>query len=227
MGAAGAEDFAATLLTHIEKVHAAFSSLLEQPEAVPDLPYTQATPPARLAWELSKRDHRPWDGWLEGRPRALRTERARALLAQMLPAITVVIERQPDPLAAWNRLDDFIHRLPAGVQLFSMLRHNPALLERLGDVLGAAPSLADHLANVPAALEGLVAPQDIDPDPDASLAAQLNDARAVDEALAIASRFVRGEEFRLAVAELDGRIDQDKPAPRWPKPPSAASSPSF
>jgi glutamate-ammonia-ligase adenylyltransferase len=31
----------------------------------------------------------------------------------------------------------------------------------------------------------------------------------VDEALAIASRFVRGEEFRLAVAELDGRIDQD------------------
>ena len=106
-------------------------------------------------------------------------------------------------------MDEFIHRLPAGVQIFSMLRHNPALLERLGDVLSAAPSLADHLAAVPAALEGLVAPEHIDRDPAASLAAQLQDARSLDGALAIASRFVRGEEFRLAVAELDGRIDQD------------------
>jgi glutamate-ammonia-ligase adenylyltransferase len=90
-----------------------------------------------------------------------------------------------------------------------MLRHNPALLDRLIDVLGAAPSLSEHLANVPAALEGLAAPNEIDGDPGASLAAQLQDARSLDGALGIASRFVRGEEFRLAVAELDGRIDQD------------------
>jgi glutamate-ammonia-ligase adenylyltransferase len=95
------------------------------------------------------------------------------------------------------------------VQIFSLIRHNPALLERLGDVLGAAPSLADHLANVPSALEGLLSPHDIDPDPAASLSAQLADARGLDQALAVASRMVRGEEFRLAVAELDGRIGAD------------------
>jgi glutamate-ammonia-ligase adenylyltransferase len=151
----------------------------------------------------------PWAAWLEGRPRALRTERARELLAELLPALSAVVAQQPHPDLVWNRLDELIHRLPAGVQIFSMLRHNPALLERLATVLGAAPSLADHLASVPAALEGLFSPEDIDQDPGRSLAAQLTDSQALDQALAIAARFVRGEEFRLAVAELDGRIDQD------------------
>ena len=208
MGEADAATFAIGLLAHLERVHATFASLLEQPEAVPDLPYSIRAEPAPAPPPSGERQ--PWEDWLAGRPRALRTERARALLAELLPALTAVVQRQADPHAVWIRLDEFIHRLPAGVQLFSMLRHNPALLDRLGDVLGAAPSLADHLASVPAALEGLVAPQDIDPDPAFSLAAQLQDSRAPDEALGIASRFIRGEEFRLAVAELDGRIDQDE-----------------
>ncbi len=208
MGDASPQALAARLLARLEQVHAIFSGLLEQPAMPPDsfqvpLP-APSPPPAPITGHPP-----PWQGWLAGRPRALRTERARAMLTDLLPALTASVARQPDAAAVWTRLDEFIHRLPAGVQLFSMLRHNPALLDRLCDVLGAAPSLADHLAAVPAALEGLVAPQAIDPDPAASLAAQLGDARAPDEALAIASRFVRGEEFRLAVAELDLRICQD------------------
>ncbi len=205
MGEADAHTLATHLLGHLERVHAIFAGLLEQPGTPPDL----GQPPPVLAVEAATGVPPPWHAWLAGRPRALRTERARALLGELLPALTEAVERQPDAEAVWTRLDEFIHRLPAGVQLFSLLRHNPALLDRLCGVLGAAPSLADHLAAVPAALEGLVAPQDIDAAPSASLAAQLGDSRAPDEALAIASRFVRGEEFRLAVAELDGRICQD------------------
>jgi glutamate-ammonia-ligase adenylyltransferase len=63
---------------------------------------------------------------------------------------------------------------------------------------------------MPSALEGLLRPAAPDHDPAAALAAALHDAASVDDALAIASRFVRGEAFRLAVAELDGRIDQDE-----------------
>jgi glutamate-ammonia-ligase adenylyltransferase len=151
----------------------------------------------------------PWEDWLAGKPRALRTLRARGLLRDLLPSIVDAVESEPNPASVWLRLDEFIHRLPAGVQIFSMLAHNPALLGRLAAVLGAAPSLADHLSSMPSALEGLMAPADIDPAPGRSLATQLQDAGTVDEALGIASRFVRGEEFRLAVAELDGRIDQD------------------
>ena len=69
---------------------------------------------------------------------------------------------QPD--AAFARFDAFIARLPAGVQLLSLFQRNPALLDRVAAVLGAAPSLADHLARHPAALEGLLSPED-DGDP--------------------------------------------------------------
>jgi glutamate-ammonia-ligase adenylyltransferase len=208
LGQDDAAAWARDLLDHLLGVHAIFAGILAEPGDPPDL-YRQrapAPPPPSLSHEPA---HPVWEAWLAGQPRALRTERARALLVQLLPALAAVVARQDQPDAVWTRLDAFIHRLPSGVQFFSMLRHNPALLERLGDVLGAAPFLADHLAGVPSALEGLVAPQEVDPDPAASLAAQLRDARALDESLAIASRFVRGEEFRLAVAELDGRIDQD------------------
>jgi glutamate-ammonia-ligase adenylyltransferase len=206
------ESFAVTLLGHLTLVHAAFGDMLRRPATIPDLPYLETTEPitgppalAPLGAEAS----RPWESWLAGRPRALRTERARELLRDVLPALVMVVQRQPQPDIVWARLDEFIHRLPAGVQIFSMLRHNPALLDRLGDILGAAPSLAEHLASVPAALEGLVAPRMPGPDPSVALRLQLADARGVDQSLEIASRFVRGEEFRLAVAELEGGIDQD------------------
>ncbi len=207
LGWPDADACAAMLLAHLHEVHAIFAGVLAEPDNPPDL-YLQDAPAGQPPAK-AQHEHPMWEGWLAGRPRALRTERARALLRDLLPALSAVVQREEKPDAVWARLDEFIHRLPSGVQIFSMLRHNPALLDRLGRVLGAAPWLADHLASVPAALEGLVAPQEIDPDPAASLAAQLGDSRAVDEALGIASRFVRGEEFRLAVAELDGRIDQD------------------
>ncbi len=207
-GTADPAMFAATLLGHLARVHAAFTGLLQNPATAPDL--DGARLPTPETGPVLDQPGAPWASWLEGRPRALRTERARGLLRALLPALAAVVQAQPNPAAVWGRLDELIYRLPAGVQIFSMLAHNPALLERLGAVLGAAPSLADHLASVPAALEGLMAPQNIDPAPAASLASQLRDARALDEALGIASRFVRGEEFRLGVAELDGRIDQDE-----------------
>ena len=208
LGCPDAAACAAMLLGQLDAVHAIFAGVLAEPPDPPDLSPAerQAGPAAPEALP----DHSVPAAWLAGRPRALRTERARGLLREMLPALSAVVQREAQPDAVWARLDEFIHRLPSGVQIFSMLRHNPALLDRLGRVLGAAPWLADHLASVPSALEGLVAPQEIDPDPARSLAAQLGDSRAIDEALGIASRFVRGEEFRLAVAELDGRIDQDE-----------------
>jgi len=209
-GAPDAATFADDLLGHLERVHAAFSSILENPSRAPDLAYARpiANAPQRQP-APSAGQPPPWEAWLTGKPRALRTMRARGLLNDLLPSLIAVVESQPNPATVWLRLDEFIHRLPAGVQIFSMLSHNPALLERLGAVLGAAPSLADHLASVPSALEGLLAPQAIDPDPGQKLASLLRDAGAVDESLAIASRFVRGEEFRLAAAELEGWIDQD------------------
>jgi glutamate-ammonia-ligase adenylyltransferase len=195
-------------LGHLEQVRAIFATLFTAMPAAPDVSEpalggaAPAAPPAtRAAFS---------EAWLAGRPRALRTERSRALLADMLPAIEAAIARQPDPALAMTRLDELIHRLPAGVQVLSLLHHNPALLERVADVLGAAPALADHLATFPSALEGLVSPAPLGEAPEATLAARLRDAAGLDDAVQIASRMVRADEFAIAVAEFFGRIDVDQ-----------------
>jgi glutamate-ammonia-ligase adenylyltransferase len=209
MGYEDAPAFARAALGHIDAVSSIFSGLFATLPAAAE-PQRQA--PAAPALPPSPATQALTDAWLAGRPRALRTERSRALLRDMLPAIEAAIARQSDPPAAWARLDELIYRLPAGVQVFSMLHHNPALLERMADVLGAAPALADHLASFPSALEGLVAPQPIDAAPEASLTARLRDADGLDDAMAIASRMVRAENFAIAVAEFFGRIDVDQAA---------------
>ncbi len=171
-------------------------------------------------------------GWRAGRPRALRSERARALVARLTPALLAALRDslarafagvpgRPDtarPAVPGSpsidrllaRFDAMLCGLPAGVQMLSLFERNPALLGRVATVLGAAPSLADHLQAVPAAIEGLLRPDDIDPDPAGSLALQLGDADALDAALSVAQRFLRGEEFRLSCAQLEGRLDPDR-----------------
>lgn len=191
MGFASAEDFAAEALTHLLAVRRIFAGLFE------GLPSPAKAEPA-LPPEMA--------AWVQGKPRALRSERSRALLRGLLPAIQAALARQQDPQAALMRMDEFIHRLPAGVQMFSMLTHNPALLERLADVFGAVPWLADHLVRVPSALEGLAHPGLEDAEPAAALAARLEGVEDTEEALEAASGFVRGQEFAIAVAEFFGRL---------------------
>jgi glutamate-ammonia-ligase adenylyltransferase len=139
----------------------------------------------------------------------LRSPRGRALLEDVLPALLQALANQREPDAAFARADMLLAQLPAGVHVLSLFHRRPMLLDRVAAVLGAAPSLADHLAQVPAALEGLLAPNAVEIDPAAMLDRQLADARTLEEAVAIVRRTVRGEEFRLAVAQMEGRIDAD------------------
>ncbi len=148
-------------------------------------------------------------GWQAGRVRALRSSRARELMDGVLPALLPALARQADPDAAFARFDMLLSRLPAGVGLLSMLSRNPALLDRVAGVLGAAPSLANHLAQVPTALEGLLDPNAGDMDPAGTLRRRLTDARTLDDAVAITRSLVRAEEFRLCVAQMEGWIDVD------------------
>ena len=42
--------------------------------------------------------------------------------------------------------DRFLANLPAGIQLFSLFKANPALLELVATIMGSAPGLAAQLA---------------------------------------------------------------------------------
>lgn len=146
--------------------------------------------------------------WRAGRPRALRSARAQELMAQLLPAVLAALAGQSNPTGAMARFDDFLTHLPAGVAILSLLQHYPDLLGRIAAVLGASPMLADHLTRHPAALEGLLAPR-ATPDYLPLLTAQLGDAEMLEDSIVAIRTTVREEEFALAVATLEGRIDAD------------------
>ena len=202
LGAADPATAAAALLGHMEAVHEAYAEMLDgEPPAASRIDAEAFGDPAQVATTLA--------AWRAGRPRGLRTGRARELLEKLLPSLLAALAAQPRPALALARLDSLLARLPAGVQLLSLLEHNPALLARLAAVLGAAPLLADHLAAVPAALEGLLAPPGIDPDPAAMLNAALADDCSLEALLVALPPLLRGEEFRLALAELEDRSGVD------------------
>lgn len=149
--------------------------------------------------------------WHHGRPRAMRSERARELLTELMPALLAAFARQREPDAALARFDVLLQRLAAGVQWLSLLHRNPRLLIRLTGLLGAAPQLADHIARRPEALEGLLAGSYAAPGekPLAALPALLREARDVEEALDATRRLVGENLVEIGAAELEGRLDAD------------------
>ena len=84
--------------------------------------------------------------WHHGHIRATRSTRARELLTELMPALLDVLREQTDRDRAFQLFDEFVTGLPAGVQLFSLLRANPNLLRLLADLMGTAPRLARYLS---------------------------------------------------------------------------------
>ncbi len=149
-------------------------------------------------------------GWRTGRARATRLPRARELLGEITPNLLAAIGRQPQPDMAFARLDAFFTNLPAGVQVLSLLRRNPGLLDQLALMLGSAPSQADYLARNPSAVEGLLDNEGPDPEPAQSLRPRLSDARNLEESVEITRRFVHEHRFNISAATLQGLIDVDE-----------------
>ena len=208
MGYADGPAFALALLPHLQRVREQDMALFEPPSS-PDEPSITTALLTSLGFTEPERVMTAVREWRSGQMRAFRAPKARALLEQILPRLLRALAAQREPDTAFTRADRLLSQLPAGVQLLSLFHRRPILLDRVAAVLGAAPNLADHLAQVPAALEGLLAPDDSATDPAAVLDIQLADSRGLDDAAAIVRRTVRGEEFRLAVAQMEGRIDAD------------------
>ena len=94
-------------------------------------------------------------GWHFGRYLATRTARAREILTEIMPALLKALSQRGDPDQAFLAFDEFLKGLPAGVQLFSMLKANPNLLELIAQILGQAPRMAEQLKRQPRTLEAV------------------------------------------------------------------------
>ncbi len=159
-------------------------------------------------------------GWHHGRIRAMRSARARELLTKLVPVLLDALAATADPQAAFAQFDRFVSRLPAGVQLFSMLLANPQFLKLIAAVAGSAPRLADHLARAPAVLDALLDPGFLGELPsraqlDRMLAEQLSAARDYEGALDAARRFAREQNFRVGVQVIEGVADAQEAGPAF------------
>lgn len=96
------------------------------------------------------------------------------------------------------------------MQLLSLFERNPELIDRIASIFDASAFLADHLADTPSALEGLL---DSDPEENRGVVDRLlhlaEEAEDVEGLLSVLRPLLRGEEFRLSVALLEGRLSED------------------
>ena len=143
-------------------------------------------------------------GWVNGRPPALRSERARRLLGELLPALLAAVARTPNPDFACFRLDEFLIRMPAGVQLFTLFQANPKLLDLVAEILGTSAYLADHLSRNPIQLDVVLTPGFFERLPSAEaltaeLEAQLGTANDYEDVLTLVRRWTNDKRFQAGV----------------------------
>ncbi len=96
-------------------------------------------------------------GWSAGAYRALRADVARAELADLIPVLLPHFARSANPDAALAAFDRFLAGMKSA-RLFSLLRQNPDLIALIAQVLGAAPRLAEILAQFPEVMDAVIDP---------------------------------------------------------------------
>ena len=118
--------------------------------------------------------------------------------------------RHPD--TALLRFDQFLSRLPAGVQLFSLFHANPGLLALVAEIMAGAPRLAEQLAQRPALLDAVLTEEFFAPLPERSgLAADLDQvlagARDFEDTLDALRRWAGERRFQVGVQLLRRALD--------------------
>ncbi|MFZ5779227.1 MAG: bifunctional [glutamine synthetase] adenylyltransferase/[glutamine synthetase]-adenylyl-L-tyrosine phosphorylase [Pseudomonadota bacterium] len=145
--------------------------------------------------------------WHHGRFRATATARARELLTELMPGLLKAMGSTAAPDQALLNFDLFLGNLPAGIQLFSLFKANPALLELVAAIMGSAPGLAAHLARRTILLDSVLSPDFYRPLPlvdemRADLADQLAAVDHEQDILDRARRWANDRRFQVGVQQL-------------------------
>lgn len=123
----------------------------------------------RMGFAQPERTAETVRGWHFGRRSAVTSARAREVLTELTPALLTALGRTADPDGALNALDEAFGRMPAAVELMSILRSNERLLRLFADLLGGAPRLAEIVASGPHVLDAVIDPTFLDPSTDAAV----------------------------------------------------------
>jgi glutamate-ammonia-ligase adenylyltransferase len=145
--------------------------------------------------------------WHFGRYSATRSARAKERLTEIMPALLTALSKAADPDAGFIAFDRFLAGLPSGLQLFSLLKANPHLLERVATILGTAPRLAEQLSRRPKVLDAVIEADRFSGLPtrlemDQAVLTAIPDDLPVEEVLDQARTFGKEQIFRIGVRLL-------------------------
>ncbi|MEE1611200.1 bifunctional [glutamine synthetase] adenylyltransferase/[glutamine synthetase]-adenylyl-L-tyrosine phosphorylase [Microvirga sp. CF3016] len=122
-----------------------------------DDPETLATL-QRLGFREPERVAETVRGWHFGRRPAIQSARAREVLTELTPALLSALGGTAEPDGALAALDRAFGRMPAAVELLTILQSHDRLRLLFADLLGTAPRLADTVAQSPHVLDALIDP---------------------------------------------------------------------
>jgi len=210
--------FDTALLNHLTKVREHYGGLFEDAPALggesgslvftgtEDDPDTLETL-TEMGFREAKTVSGAFRRWHHGRYRATRSTRSRELLTALTPRLLNAFGGTANPDAAFLRFDEFLAKLPAGIQLFSLFYNNPSLLDLLAEIVGSAPRLAEFLSRDPLVLDTVLSEGFLDALPDGpTLAAEAHEQvdRATDyqDALDMARRWSRDRRLQVGVQVL-------------------------
>jgi glutamate-ammonia-ligase adenylyltransferase len=143
---------------------------------------------------------------------ALRTDRGAAIFERLKPDLLARLAAAAKPDEALLAFDGFLSGLPAGVQLFSLLKVNPQLADLLIDIITTSPALAAHLSQNAGVFDAVIGGDFFSDWPgQAALTATLDDVLAheadYEAKLDGTRRWAREWHFRVGVHLLRGLID--------------------
>ncbi|MEM9329984.1 MAG: bifunctional [glutamine synthetase] adenylyltransferase/[glutamine synthetase]-adenylyl-L-tyrosine phosphorylase [Pseudomonadota bacterium] len=150
--------------------------------------------------------------WHVAKMPALQTSQARELLTELVPELLQAFGRSAQPDKALFTFDQFLSGLPAGIQLFSILKSNPGLNSLLVRILTAAPKMAEQIARKPHVFDAMIEPQVADEVPTKdylsdTLRTSLVSLDNYELKLDQARRFFREIRFQIASRFFAGALD--------------------
>jgi glutamate-ammonia-ligase adenylyltransferase len=221
-GFAREADFEAFLMRHMGRVSHHYALLFESAPALDaelgSLVFTgaEADPEtletlSRLGFKDAPEAAETIRGWHFGRRPAVRTARAREVLTELVPGLVQAFASSGDPDTALAGFDAALARMPAAVELFSLLKSNPRICALFADILGGAPRLARTVINHPHILDATIDPRILESRIDESgfearAERLLERAWHLEEFLDSLRDFAREESFPIGLKLLSGVI---------------------
>jgi len=150
--------------------------------------------------------------WHYGSYAATRTSAARAHLTELLPLLLATLGHAGNADEALLRFDNFLSRLPAGVQLFSLLRNHANLRTLLVQLMASAPRMAEQVIHRAHVMDGLIDPAFANDVTHrevliAKVDAFLAEARSYEEIIDRARIIGQEQKFLIAAGLLSGTVD--------------------